>query len=366
MSDKILQVKDGNIVSTVNTFLKGLLEQGVVQALLVPQEVPSRKTAFPVLVSDPKKLDANIFAPALPVSTASALSKITRIKGSDKPVGIVMRACQLRATIELAKLKQVNLENILLIGVDCLGTFSTNTYGAFSEKDTPTDFILKGADTAKYLRSSCRVCKDPVPAHCDITIGVFGMDRSKELFIHAATEAGEKAVKDLPDLSDTSSREKGIKLVQEEKNAARASFLKEKSTIQGIDKLTEFFDACINCHNCMKACPICYCKECLFESAVFDLEANKYVAKTKNKGLYKMPVDSLLFQVTRMNHMILSCVQCGLCEQACPNSIPLMDIFIAAAENAQAEFGYMPGRDPKEQVPLVVFRENEYHDVGEK
>jgi formate dehydrogenase subunit beta len=354
------------MIATVNAFLKSLLEQGFVQALLAPQEVPSKKTAFPVLISDPEKLDANVFAPALPVSTASALSNITRIKGSDTPVAAVMRACQLRATFELAKLKQVNLENILLIGVDCLGTFPTNTYAAFPEKASPTEFLLAETGLEKYLRSSCRVCKDPVPEHADITIGVFGMDRSKELFIHAATEAGEKTVKNLQDCADAASREKGVKQVREEKNKARAAFLSEKADIRGIDKLTEFFDACINCHNCMRACPICYCKECLFDSAVFDLEANRYVSKAKTKGAFKLPADSLLFHVTRMNHMILSCVQCGLCEQACPNNIPLMDLFTITADNAQAQFGYLPGRDPKEPVPMVVFREDEYHEVGEK
>ena len=78
-----------------------------------------------------------------------------------------------------------------------------------------------------------------------------------------------------------------------------------------------------------------------------------------------MPTDSLLFHVTRMNHMTLSCVQCGLCEQACPNNIPLMDIVIPVADNAQAEFKYDPGRDPEEELPLVVFREDEYQQVGE-
>jgi formate dehydrogenase subunit beta len=67
-----------------------------------------------------------------------------------------------------------------------------------------------------------------------------------------------------------------------------------------------------------------------------------------------------------MNHMILFCVQCGLCEQACPANIPLMDLFAAVAENAQATFNYSPGKDPEEEPPLVVYRENEYRQVGEK
>jgi len=79
-----------------------------------------------------------------------------------------------------------------------------------------------------------------------------------------------------------------------------------------------------------------------------------------------MPSDALLFQLGRMNHMILSCVECGLCEQACPNAIPLMEVFIPAAENAQKEFDYHPGKEKTEKVPMIVYRENEFLEVGEK
>ena len=64
--------------------------------------------------------------------------------------------------------------------------------------------------------------------------------------------------------------------------------------------------------------------------------------------------------------MILSCVECGLCEQACPNGIPLMDVLINVAEHAQKEFNYQPGKDSKEKVPMIVYKEDEFLEVGEK
>lgn len=67
-----------------------------------------------------------------------------------------------------------------------------------------------------------------------------------------------------------------------------------------------------------------------------------------------------------MNHMILSCVQCGLCEQACPNSIPLMDLFIKVADRTQKTFEYHPGKTKDEKIPMVVYREDEFTEVGEK
>jgi hypothetical protein len=43
-----------------------------------------------------------------------------------------------------------------------------------------------------------------------------------------------------------------------------------------------------------------------------------------------------------------------------------MDVFIAVAENAQKEFDYHPGKDTSEKIPMIVYREDEFLEVGEK
>lgn len=372
MTDKILKVKNGDTVGSVNDLLKELLKSKKVQALLVMQEVPSKAMSFPVLISDPDQLNSDVFVPILPVSTATIISKITKIESASKPIGVVMRSCQIRALVELVKLNQANMENIVIIGVDCLGTFPVNTYSDFPEKVSPTEFILnsfkKKNDVAKYLRSACHTCTDPIPSNADIVIGLYGMDPQKELLIQIQSEKGKKLLEGikLEPSKDTKNRELAIKGIRDEKNKNRLEFVKEGGNIKGIDALAKFFDKCVNCHNCMKVCPICYCKECLFDSSVFNLEANKYIGKAEKKGLFKMPNDSLLFHTTRMNHMVVSCVGCGLCEQACPSDIPLMEIIIPIGENAQKEFKYSPGSDIEEKVPMVIYKEDEYQEVGEK
>lgn len=373
MTQKKFKVKDNDVVKSTNEFLRQLLTSGKIQALLVPQHTPSKKVAFPVLISDPKKLHADIVAPVLPVSTASIVSKMTKVQPPSKPIGVVMRSCQIRALIELVKLNQASLSNIVIIGIDCPGTFPINTYTEFPEKNTPTQFLLealiKHSDQAeKYLRSACRICKDPIPTHADIILGLYGTDIQKEIVVEASSEVGKSILNDmaLEDEKDNKVREKAVKEIRDERTKKHAAFLKEKEGIKGIEKVAEFFDTCVNCHNCRQACPICYCKECLFDSSVFDTEAYKFLRKAEIKGLFKMPTDALLFQLGRMNHMILSCVQCGLCEQACPNLIPLMDVFIPVADNAQKEFDYHPGKDKTEKIPMIVYREDEFLEVGEK
>ncbi|MEM4257631.1 MAG: Coenzyme F420 hydrogenase/dehydrogenase, beta subunit C-terminal domain [Candidatus Thermoplasmatota archaeon] len=373
MQHGLLKIKNDDVSETVNEFLRELLASKKISALLVPQMVPSKKTVFPVLISDPKKLSADVFAPVLPVSTATMVSKITKHQAPSTPIAVVLHPCQIRALIELTKLNQARLENIILIGVDCLGTYPVTTYAVLAEKKNPTKQILetltkKTSDTESKLRTACKVCTEPIPGYADMSIGLYGMHLEKEILIQAHTDAGKKLISEvtLEDAQDKiKHRDQVVKKICEEREKAVQSFIHEKAGSKGIEALTKFFDTCSNCHNCMKACPICYCKECLFDSSIFDAEGNKFIRKAEQKGLFKMPSDVLLFHVGRMNHMILSCVKCGLCEQACPSLIPLMDIFIPAAVNAQKEFTYHPGKDKDEKIPMIVYREDEYTDVGE-
>ena len=373
MVDRILKVAKGDVAAACNSLFKNILESGDVDALLVPQITPGGSMVHDVLVSDPDRLDTDVFAPVLPVSTAATVSKLTKVQGAEKTIGVVMRPCQIRALIELTKLKQADLENIMIIGVDCLGTFPINTYTDFSEKEDPTEYILrvhrkKGGGVERYLRTACDVCTDPIPSNADIVIGAFGADTKKELIIQTLSETGERllAKMGLLVIKDSKTREKALKDVRELKSDRRKMHIERTAGIKGIEALCKLFENCVNCHNCMKACPICYCKECLFDSSVLDMEADRYLQKAKNRGLYKLPDDSVLFHVTRMNHMILSCVGCGLCEQACPNGVLLMDVLPSVADAAQKVIEYSPGKNVEEAVPMAVYREDEYSEVGDE
>ena len=76
--------------------------------------------------------------------------------------------------------------------------------------------------------------------------------------------------------------------------------------------------------------------------------------------------DTLLFQLTRMNHMSASCVSCGMCTSACPANIPVGSIFSAVGEQVQKVFEYVPGQDVAEALPLITFHPNEWTEVGEE
>ena len=111
------------------------------------------------------------------------------------------------------------------------------------------------------------------------------------------------------------------------------------------------------------ACPVCYCKECVFNTDVFDHDSYQYMAWAQSKGVLKLPVDTLFFHITRLAHMSLSCVGCGQCSNACPNDIPVMELFALVAGDSQAAFDYRAGCDPDEALPLSEFKENELSDA---
>jgi len=50
----------------------------------------------------------------------------------------------------------------------------------------------------------------------------------------------------------------------------------------------------------------------------YAFEAEKYLGWAQRRGALRMPTNTLLFHLTRLNHMVISCVGCGLCAHHCP------------------------------------------------
>ncbi len=333
-----LPVKDNDVVGSINSFLRDILEKELVHALLVPRELPFGDNVVQTLVKDPHILEkANPLSPVMGVHSSRIISRMTKHMPNSRKVAAVLKPCELRALIELAKLKQASLENLVMIGTDCLGTYTLEHYkDMIGEGTSPTRELLRIAGGERQdpeLRTACRVCEHFIPQGADIVIGLIGINMEKEVLIRANTEEGERILNNLK-LEDyegkegTDKREDAISRLFTERTKKRDALFEEtKKEIGSPDKLLSFFSACIKCHNCMGVCPICYCRECFFESPTFDFEPEKYLRWAERRGSIKMPTDTLLFHLTRMNHILLSCVGCGVCEEACPNDIPLFKVF---------------------------------------
>jgi formate dehydrogenase subunit beta len=206
------------------------------------------------------------------------------------------------------------------------------------------------------------VCEHPAPGAADLTIGLFGQDLRKQVLLIANTERGEELLEGAaPADSDSGETRRAAldEIVARRDKAREEMFASIEGEATGLDGLLEMLAPCINCHNCMTACPVCYCQQCFFDSDTFDLEASKYLRRASRKGAYRMPPDTILFHLGRLNHMASSCVACGACEDACPNDIPLLSLFKTVGYRVQEAFEYVPGMSLDEPLPLATFREEE-------
>lgn len=364
-------VRDGGITGAMRQLLKQLLEKRLVDAVLVPLELPSRESVVQSLVTQPEVLDAaSPLAPVLPVNTANIVSKITRLASSEKKIAVVARSCELRALVELVKLKQACLDNIVLIGVDCYGTYSVPEYRQFSKECQNTgDEFMKGVKAAKAdsrLREACQICEYPYPLLADITIGLIGSDFDEEIILLANTALGQQVVDGLglPEAKADGRQAAIDRLVADRVKRRDEVFAQTLAETKGLEKLTSIFAPCIGCHNCRDMCPVCYCRECVFDSTTFAFEADKYLGWASKKGALRVPTDTLLFHLTRLNHMDTSCVGCGLCQAACPNDVPVFRIFRLVGSKVQPLFDYVPGRSVDDPLPLTTFKEAEFEKVG--
>ena len=116
-----LETKNTELLGSLQNFFRSILELDEISAILAPKFLPMKNMVMPVLISDPEQLDGvDPLSPAFPMNASKIVSRLTR-----KPIGgkiaVVLRPCEIRAFIELVKLKQGRTNEIILIGVDCLG-----------------------------------------------------------------------------------------------------------------------------------------------------------------------------------------------------------------------------------------------------
>jgi len=368
-----LEVKE-SILETMVGFLRGLLEKGIVDALLVPQHTPAGDNVVQTLITDPARLEkVDPVAPVLPVNSAKLVADLTAT-GATGRLGAVLRSCEVRALIELVKLQQASLDDVILIGVDCLGTYEMNDYAtlAASSNGHLSADLLAQAKEGRFVpheghqfRVACQMCEHPVPQGVDLALGLIGVDTAREILIAASDELAERL--ELSPAEVPAARQEAVDRLVAERTAERdRRFAEFRQRVVDMPSLLAEFSRCIRCHNCMVACPICYCKECIFRTATFDHASAQYFRWANRKGSIRMPTDTLIFQLTRLNHMVTSCVGCGMCESACPNDLPVATIFRAVGEKVQALFDYVPGRSLEEELPVATFREDELTSLGER
>ena len=115
--------------------------------------------------------------------------------------------------------------------------------------------------------------------------------------------------------------------------AKRAKDLEEWDKLPQAEKITRL-QACTMCNTCIRGCPVCYCVDCIVQK--------KRKEKTINKETY---------QLTRIAHVADRCVECGNCDNNCPQHLPLSLYFQSLNDAFKEKFGYISG-DSIDDIPF--------------
>jgi len=368
-----VKVIEGKTEEAIIGFLKALLEKGVVEAMVIPKTLPSQDGFVQTLIRDPEKLNGVcVLSPTMPVQSARVISTLS-VKNLGRKVAAVLKACEIRAAVELAKFLQVKLENLYLIGIDCPGTFEVPDYAKMVQEGKGggplTKELLKSMERGEILppsgyafRTACQMCEHLVP-QTEVIIKLFGYKADQEIGI----EIGDKLEKEIEEKgilsfseNEPASRGEVVNKIIAERTKKRDALFKEfKEIVKDLQSFLDRFSTCVRCHNCMVACPICYCKECVFRTAVFEHDGDQFLRWADRKGGIRMPTDTLIFHLIRMSHMVTSCIGCGLCDSACPSRLPVATLFRSVGDRIQKMFQYVPGRNIEEVPPVAIFKEDE-------
>ena len=380
-SDKKIHEK-AECGGAVTSLLKFALESGRVDAVLaVKARDGNRYDGVPVLVSDPEELIETAGSLHCTSPNIARFLKEYLNGASNLKIAVVVKPCDARAIIELAKRAQINLDNLLLIGLNCTGTLpSTNAKKMLRDQFQvdPADVIAESIDDNKLTvtlnngiekemdlaaleergygrRENCRRCETNIPRMADIACGKWGTTEKGTTFIEVCSPGGRELIEAAAEgdyIEVEQPGEKDRETRRKEDEAARALALqwqeKDFATLKemsGDDKSnfwTGQFSHCIKCYGCRDACPICYCKHCF-------LEADRGFVSPG-----EVPPEAL-FPMVRIAHVMDSCVNCGQCQDVCTMELPLSRFIFMLSKTLSGVFKYEPGMDVDEMPPMRSF-----------
>ncbi|MFC2003168.1 Coenzyme F420 hydrogenase/dehydrogenase, beta subunit C-terminal domain [Chloroflexota bacterium] len=384
LDDNILtKAECGGVVTSL---LKFALESKRVDAVLaIKARDGNRYDGIPVLITEPDKVVET--AGALYYTSPNIARYLTEYLdgASDLKIAVIVKPCDAKAIIELTKRLQINLDNLLLIGLNCTGTLPPVKAEAMMKVEfevDPADVVAEDIDDNKLTirlkdgtekekdladlegrgygrRENCRRCDTNIPIMADIACGKWGTTDKDTTFIEVCSEKGADFISaaieanyikvEQPSSEAIETRKKkdeaAKELAQQWQKKDFASF-KEMGAEERFNYWFGQFNRCIKCYACRDACPICYCKDCCLDA---------------DRGLVtagEVPPD-VMFPMVRVSHVMDSCVNCGQCQDACPMELPLASLIFFLNRELAGIFGYEPGMDVSALPPLRTFTEAE-------
>ncbi len=348
----------------IRSLLERSMASGLIKAVLAHRKNESG-LIYPYLFTRVEELDQLV--PISPIihgySMSSLLTWISSSNLAQEKIAVLLKPCETRASIELSKFGQVSLDNLILMTVECLGTYHVLDFvEMLEESSSPEESLLECyyREEDGDFRDACRICLYPKAPYSDFNL-IFIELGGRGLKVEVLSRKGADLLEGLG-YSIVELEEKTHEIIGLRSKKRKEFIEKSRQDLAGPDRMNEFFSECINCHNCMEACPICFCRECFFDADRYEYVTRRFLAWNPREGTTPLPEARIQFHLGRALHMSISCITCGLCQQACPQDIKLTEFFTLLAEENQALFNYIPGNDPEEEPPIREFYEEELEE----
>jgi len=316
MTTWMLKTNDDPL-ARARSFLKAIWAFADLDGMLIPVYQTGHKSVNQTMIHHPENLmEADPFVPLMQVNA----SIIVRQLAHERPhqhMAAVLRACEIRALDEHVKRAGLNIENWLIIGVDCPACFPVKDFDWRVEKAGSVEGLTRevlrnarqGGIALDRFRSACQMCTKPESPDADICLDLLGLPVKEAILVDTKNDVIAEELK-IGKITDglapkelIAQRDHMLKNIEERRKRARERQLRELTPDlpADLDQLIAFFLDCQPCVKCMEACPV---------------HAEELVPAVKSRTLTHDMTKSWL----------VSCAECGMCEQACPKEIPLVAI----------------------------------------
>jgi formate dehydrogenase subunit beta len=314
MNDAYWQVlTEGEPLRALQSFVQALWTEARLDALLVTVcEDPSVETR-PRLIEDTADLDqVDPFKPLMTINSARLIPNLIQERPNAR-LGALLRPCEMRALAAMTRRAHIDIEHLLTISVDCLGTLPKEDYSWLknrSESSINLHFARQGGIAAYRYRSACQVCTLPEAKEADINIHILGLPVRTVILVNAR-DASTAEHYPLTSITQGAANDE---LIRQHRRVAARLLERRLHTFQRVQQslgellpkdisgLIDQLESCDDCQTCLEVCPIC---------------SVDYPARDKD-GRY---------QREGVMRWMISCAGCGMCEQSCPSHKPLHAIF---------------------------------------
>lgn len=284
--------------------------------------------------------EINPFRPLMTMNAARLVPDLVK-EHPGQHFGAILRPCEFRALVEMVKHDGFDLDNVLTISVDCLSTVPVEEYRwRASRKSHPggmteeaLHFARQGGIAAYRFRAACQVCVAREAHGADLNLHVLGLPVRQQILI----QGGEHSPLDLAELADGPA---DPAVVQQHQHLLAQLHERHQHTLDrlrrtladhlppNVEAVIAMIEGCGGCQQCFNVCPICS------------------VDRPRQSSDGHFLRDDFI-------RWLVSCAGCGMCEQSCPNHLPLNTIFGEIRRQLTDELGYLAGQSLDDPLPVL-------------